>query len=95
MCAGAVLSARLDRLVYGAADLRAGAAGSLWDVLRDGRWASRPKSSAGCWPGSAPARCASSSPGGAGPPTSVPPAASTSSPGPVLPVSPGPVLPVR
>jgi tRNA(adenine34) deaminase len=37
MCAGAVTAARLDRLVYGAADPRAGAAGSLWDVLRDRR----------------------------------------------------------
>ena len=37
MCAGAVINARLDRLVYGAADPRAGAAGSLWDPLRDRR----------------------------------------------------------
>ena len=37
MCAGAVLSARMRRLVYGAADARAGAAGSLWDVVRDRR----------------------------------------------------------
>jgi tRNA(adenine34) deaminase len=37
MCAGAVLAARLGRLVYGAADPRAGAAGSLWDVLHDRR----------------------------------------------------------
>jgi tRNA(adenine34) deaminase len=37
MCAGAVTAARLDRLVYGAADPKAGAAGSLWDVLRDRR----------------------------------------------------------
>ena len=37
MCAGAVLAARLGRLVYGAADARAGAAGSLWDVLHDRR----------------------------------------------------------
>jgi tRNA(adenine34) deaminase len=37
MCAGAVIAARLDRLVYGAADPRAGAAGSLWDPLRDRR----------------------------------------------------------
>ena len=37
MCAGAVLAARMARLVYGAADPRAGAAGSLWDVLRDRR----------------------------------------------------------
>jgi tRNA(adenine34) deaminase len=35
MCAGAVLAARLGRLVYGAADPRAGAAGSRWDVLHD------------------------------------------------------------
>ena len=37
MCAGAVRSARIRRLVYGAADPRAGAAGSLWDVVRDRR----------------------------------------------------------
>jgi tRNA(adenine34) deaminase len=37
MCAGAVLAARLSRLVYGAVDARAGAAGSLWDVLHDRR----------------------------------------------------------
>jgi len=37
MCAGAVTAARLARLVYGAADPRAGAAGSLRDVLHDRR----------------------------------------------------------
>jgi tRNA(adenine34) deaminase len=37
MCAGAVHSARIRRVVYGAIDPRAGAAGSLWDVLRDRR----------------------------------------------------------
>jgi tRNA(adenine34) deaminase len=37
MCAGAVTAARLDRLVFGAADPRAGAVGSLWDVVRDQR----------------------------------------------------------
>jgi len=37
MCAGAITAARLSRLVYGAADLRAGAVGSLWDVVRDQR----------------------------------------------------------
>jgi tRNA(adenine34) deaminase len=37
MCAGAVLAARMRRLVYGATDARAGAAGSLWDVVRDRR----------------------------------------------------------
>jgi len=37
MCAGAISLARISRLVYGAADPKAGAAGSLWDVLRDRR----------------------------------------------------------
>ena len=37
MCAGAVTAARLGRLVYGAEDPKAGAVGSLWDVLRDPR----------------------------------------------------------
>lgn len=37
MCAGAITSARLTRLVYGAPDPRAGAVGSLWDVVRDQR----------------------------------------------------------
>jgi tRNA(adenine34) deaminase len=37
MCAGAVTSARLSRLVFGAADPRAGAVGSMCDVVRDQR----------------------------------------------------------
>jgi tRNA(adenine34) deaminase len=37
MCAGAMLAGRLSRLVYGADDPRAGAAGSVWDVLHDPR----------------------------------------------------------
>lgn len=37
MCAGAVVAARISRVVYGAADPKAGAAGSLWDIPRDGR----------------------------------------------------------
>src|SRR6516165_6525711 len=37
MCAGAISAARISRLVYGAADPKAGAVGSLWDVLRDRR----------------------------------------------------------
>ena len=37
MCAGALLAARIPRLVFGAADPRAGAAGSVWDVLHDPR----------------------------------------------------------
>jgi tRNA(adenine34) deaminase len=43
MCAGAVTAARLDRLVYGAEDPKAGAVGSLWDVVRDRRLANRPE----------------------------------------------------
>jgi tRNA(adenine34) deaminase len=39
MCAGAVRVARLSRLVYGATDERAGAVGSLWDVVADPRLA--------------------------------------------------------
>ncbi len=38
MCAGAMMQARLPRLVYGAADLKAGAAGGVVDLLRDGRF---------------------------------------------------------
>jgi tRNA(adenine34) deaminase len=37
MCAGALIAARIRRLVYGAPDPRAGAAGSLWDVVTDRR----------------------------------------------------------
>lgn len=37
MCAGALGQARVDRLVYGAADPKAGAAGSVWDLVRDRR----------------------------------------------------------
>lgn len=37
MCAGAVVNARVDRVVYGAADPKAGAMGTLYDIARDGR----------------------------------------------------------
>jgi len=37
MCAGALVNARVDRLVYGVADPKAGAAGTLFDILRDER----------------------------------------------------------
>jgi tRNA(adenine34) deaminase len=37
MCAGALVLARIDRLVFGAADPKAGFAGSLDDIVRDGR----------------------------------------------------------
>jgi tRNA(adenine34) deaminase len=43
MCAGAITAARLARLVYGAEDPKAGAVGSLWDVLRDTRLNHRPE----------------------------------------------------
>jgi tRNA(adenine34) deaminase len=43
MCAGALTAARLSRLVFGAADPRAGAVGSLWDVVRDQRLAPVPE----------------------------------------------------
>jgi tRNA(adenine34) deaminase len=43
MCAGAAVLARVDRIVYGAADPKAGAAGSLWDVVRDRRLNHRPE----------------------------------------------------
>jgi len=43
MCAGAITAARLGRVVYGAEDPKAGAAGSLWDVLRDARLNHRPE----------------------------------------------------
>ena len=37
MCAGAILQSRVSRVVFGAWDKKAGACGSVWDVLRDGR----------------------------------------------------------
>ncbi|MFZ5850497.1 MAG: tRNA adenosine(34) deaminase TadA [Actinomycetota bacterium] len=43
MCAGALVLARVARVVYGAVDPKAGAAGSLWDVLRDRRLNHRPE----------------------------------------------------
>ncbi|MCW2668604.1 MAG: CMP/dCMP deaminase zinc-binding protein [Frankiales bacterium] len=43
MCAGAIVLSRVARVVYGAVDEKAGAAGSLWDVLRDRRLNHRPE----------------------------------------------------
>ena len=43
MCAGAAVLARVDRLVFGAVDPKAGAVGSLWDVARDPRLNHRPE----------------------------------------------------
>ncbi len=43
MCAGAAVLARVGRLVFGAFDPKAGAVGSLWDVVRDPRLNHRPE----------------------------------------------------
>ncbi|QYM77340.1 nucleoside deaminase [Leucobacter luti] len=37
MCAGVILAARIPRVVFGAWDEKAGAVGSVYDLLRDGR----------------------------------------------------------
>ncbi len=37
MCAGAIVQTRIKRLVFGAFDEKAGAVGSIWDVVRDTR----------------------------------------------------------
>lgn len=42
MCAGAIVAARLERVVFGAFDPKAGAVTSLWDLLRDPRLLHRP-----------------------------------------------------
>ncbi|OKK02228.1 CMP deaminase [Streptomyces sp. CB03234] len=43
MCAGALVQSRVDRLVFGALDEKAGAVGSLWDLVRDRRLNHRPE----------------------------------------------------
>ncbi|MVA74869.1 nucleoside deaminase [Auraticoccus sp. F435] len=43
MCAGAAVNARVDRVVFGAFDPKAGAVSSLFDVLRDPRLNHRPE----------------------------------------------------
>src|SRR3954454_7704220 len=47
MCAGAIVLARVPRVVYGATDPKAGAAGSVLDVLGDARLNHRPQVEAG------------------------------------------------
>jgi tRNA(adenine34) deaminase len=57
MCAGALVLARIDRLVYGADDPKAGAVGALYDIPRDPRLnhlvevcgGSRPRPAARCY----------------------------------------------
>lgn len=43
MCAGAAVLARVAKVVFGAYDAKAGAVGSLWDVVRDRRLNHRPE----------------------------------------------------
>ncbi len=43
MCAGAVVLSRVSRLVFASFDPKAGAVGSLWDVVRDRRLNHRPE----------------------------------------------------
>ena len=47
MCAGAAVLSRVERVVFGAWDPKAGAVGSLWDVVRDRRLNHRPEVVAG------------------------------------------------
>ena len=47
MCAGAAVLARVDRVVFSSYDEKAGAIGSLWDVVRDRRLNHRPEVVAG------------------------------------------------
>ena len=43
MCAGALVMARVARVVFGAWEPKSGAIGSLWDVVRDRRLTHRPQ----------------------------------------------------
>lgn len=43
MCAGAIVQARIPRVVFGAWDEKAGAVGSVWDILRDPRTLNKPE----------------------------------------------------
>ena len=47
MCAGALVLARVSRVVFGAWEPKTGAVGSLWDVVRDRRLTHRPQVRAG------------------------------------------------
>lgn len=47
MCAGAISQARISRVVFGAWNAEYGAAGSMWDLLRDARISHRPEVVAG------------------------------------------------
>lgn len=47
MCAGTLISARIGHLIFGAFDEKAGAAGSVWDLVRDRRLNHRPQVTGG------------------------------------------------
>ena len=47
MCAGAISQSRISRVVFGAWNAEYGAAGSMWDLLRDARISHRPEVVAG------------------------------------------------
>lgn len=47
MCAGAIINARVGRVVFGASDPKAGCAGSLYNLLEDNRFNHRPEVSGG------------------------------------------------
>jgi len=47
MCAGAIVQGRVAHLAFGAFDAKAGAVGSLWDVVRDRRLPHRPQVTSG------------------------------------------------
>jgi tRNA(adenine34) deaminase len=47
MCAGAILQSRISHLVFGAWDEKAGAVGSVWDIIRDPRALSKVEVTAG------------------------------------------------
>jgi tRNA(adenine34) deaminase len=55
MCAGAIVLARVPRVVYGAADPKAGAAGSVLDILGEPRFNHRPQVDRGLLAGEAAA----------------------------------------
>ena len=63
MCAGALVMARVARLVFGAWEPKTGAVGSLWDVVRDRRLTHRPEVRGGVLAASARGRWRSSSRG--------------------------------
>jgi tRNA(adenine34) deaminase len=47
MCAGAIVQSRIAHVVFGTFDAKAGAVGSLWDVVRDRRLPHRPQVTSG------------------------------------------------